>query len=135
MNNLNATSVKLPDQDMAYTILSDLKRVTREYATAATESVCPEIRQMFTEMLNNTLKMQGELYNIMQSNNMYNASSPALKPEIDKQFMQYQQTQQKTNNFVQQTQKVQGQVSAPALGQNAIPPFQQPASTTNVPLM
>ncbi|WP_239614895.1 spore coat protein [Cohnella mopanensis] len=102
----------LTDEDMASTILSDLKRVTREYATAATECVCPDLRQMFTQLLNSTLTLQGELYTAMSQNNMYNASSPALKPEIDKQLKQYQQTQQKTSQFVQQAQ----------MSQSAIPP-------------
>ncbi|MBB6669709.1 spore coat protein [Cohnella nanjingensis] len=92
----------MPDGDLAYTVLSDLKRVTREYATAATESVCPTVRQSFTQLLNTTLQMQGELFNAMQSQNMYNAASPALKQEIDKQLKSYQSTQQKTNQFVQQ---------------------------------
>jgi spore coat protein CotF len=135
MNNQTSTPTKLPDEDMAYTILSDLKRVTREYATASTESVCPEIRQMFTQLLNNTLQMQGELYNVMQQNNMYSASSPALKQEIDKQFKQNQQTQQKTNQFVQQTQGGQGQVSPGATGQNTIPAYQQQSPSPSGNLM
>ncbi|MFC5528605.1 spore coat protein [Cohnella yongneupensis] len=93
----------LPDADIAYTVLSDLKRVTREYATAATESVCPQIRQLFTQLLDATLTMQGNLFNAMNQAQMYNVSSPALKQEIDKQIKQYQQTQQKTNQFVQST--------------------------------
>ncbi|MFC4304976.1 spore coat protein [Cohnella boryungensis] len=101
----------LPEADMAYTILSDLKRVTREYATAATESVCPDIRQMFTQLLDDTLKLQGELYMAMQQNNMYNASSPAMKQELDKQLKQYQQTQQQTAQFVQQSQSGQAQAA------------------------
>ncbi|TFE28090.1 spore coat protein [Cohnella luojiensis] len=114
----------LTDEDMAYTILSDLKRVTREYATAATESVCPEVRQMFTQLLNNTLTMQGELYTAMQQNNMYNASSSALKQEVDKQIKQYQQTQQKTAQFVQQTQAAQSQIPPASTGNNPIPAYQ-----------
>ncbi|MFD0671573.1 spore coat protein [Cohnella sp. GCM10027633] len=108
--NATATLTKpqalLPDQDMAYTILSDLKRVTREYATAATESVCPVIRQLFTQLLDATLKQQGDLFNAMNQAQMYNVSSPALRQEIDKQYKQYQQTQQKTNQFVQQQRGV-----------------------------
>ncbi|KQO14667.1 spore coat protein [Paenibacillus algorifonticola] len=92
----------LPEEDLAYTVLSDLKRVTREYATAATEAACPSIRQMFTNLLNSTLKMQGELYQVMQSQNMYNTASPVLRQEIDKQLKEYQQTQQKTSQFLQQ---------------------------------
>lgn len=98
----------LPDEDLASTIISDLKRVVREYATAATESTCPEIRKMFTDLLNSTLTMQGQLFTVMQQNNMYNASSPALRQEIDKQGKQYDQTLQKTNQFVQQ--KLSGMV-------------------------
>ncbi|MCM3628976.1 spore coat protein [Paenibacillus glycanilyticus] len=92
----------LPDEDLAYTVLSDLKRVVREYATAATESSCPEVRQMFTHLLNSTLKLQGNLFQVMQSQNMYNTASSALRQEIDKQTKEYQQTQQKTTQYLQQ---------------------------------
>jgi spore coat protein CotF len=107
MNMQHNHSAIMPDGDLAYTILSDLKRVTREYATAATESSCQNVRQMFTNLMDNTLRMQGELYTIMQSNNMYNASSPALRQEVDKQIKSYQQTQQKTNQFLQQKRNAQ----------------------------
>jgi spore coat protein CotF len=104
----NATNkqAQLPDQDWAYTILSDLKRVTREYAIAANESVCPDVRQLFTQLMNKTLQMQGDLFNAMNQNQMYNVSSQALRQEIDKQYKQYQQTQQKTNQFVQQQRSI-----------------------------
>jgi spore coat protein CotF len=127
MPNQSTTQSFLPDQDMAYTILADLKRVTREYATAATESVCTEIRQMFTQLMNSTLQLQGELYYAMQQNNMYNASSPVLRQEIDKQLQQYQQSQQQTNQFVQQQQQLQGQSSMHpgAMGASTAPSQQQ----------
>lgn len=92
----------LSEEDLASTILSDLKRVVREYATAATESTCPDIRQLFTKLLNNTLNMQGQLFQAMQQSNMYNTASPALRQELDKQAQQYQQTAQKTKQFLQQ---------------------------------
>lgn len=92
----------LPDEDLANTVLCDLKRVVREYATAATESTCPEIRQMFTQLTDSTLKMQGSMFQAMQSQNMYSTASPALRQEIDKQTKEYQQTQQKTSQFLQQ---------------------------------
>ncbi|MWC28997.1 spore coat protein [Paenibacillus sp. MMS18-CY102] len=92
----------LPDEDLASTILSDLKRVVREYATAATESTCPEIRKLFTTLLDSTLQLQGQMFTVMQQNQMYNTSSPALRQEIDKQGRQYDQTLQKTYQFVQQ---------------------------------
>ncbi|QTH44336.1 spore coat protein [Cohnella sp. LGH] len=114
----------LPDEDMAYTILADLKRVTREYATAATESACPVVRQMFTQLLDDTLKLQGELFSAMQQNNMYNLPSQALKPDIDKQLKSYQQTQQKTSQFVQQTQSAQANMAMNAQNGAQAPAYQ-----------
>ncbi|RUS45507.1 spore coat protein [Cohnella sp. AR92] len=115
----------MPDEDLAYTVLSDLKRVTREYATAATESVCPTVRQHFTQLLNTTLIMQGELYNAMSQQNMYNTASPALRQEIDKQLKEYQQTQQKTNQFVQQRRSA-SQPSQQQWGYQQAPPWPIP---------
>lgn len=101
----------MPDKDMAYTVLSDLKRVVREYATAATESTCPEVRGMFTNLLNSTLKMQGDLFTAMQQQNMYSTASSALRQEMDKQFKQYQQDIQQTNQYLNQTIGMQQQQS------------------------
>lgn len=92
----------LTEEDLVSTILADLKRVVREYATAATESTCPDIRQLFTKLMDSTLTLQGKLFQAMQQSNMYNTSSPALRQELDKQVKQYQQTKQKTTQFVQQ---------------------------------
>lgn len=92
----------MPEQDLLYTILCELKRSVREYTTATTESNCPSIRQMFTELTTSTLTMQGRLYQLMKQLNMYNTASPALRQEIDKQMKQYSQSGQKTSQFVQQ---------------------------------
>ncbi|WP_127532616.1 spore coat protein [Paenibacillus kobensis] len=116
----------LPDEDLASVILSDLKRVVREYATAATESTCPQIRKLFTDLTNSTLTMQGQLFTVMQQNQMYNTSSPALRQEIDKQGKQYDQTLQKTNQFVQQ--KLSGIIRQPMF-YTSQQQFQQPQQT------
>ncbi|SEN77714.1 spore coat protein [Paenibacillus sp. OV219] len=92
----------LTDEDLAYTVLADLKRVVSEYTTAATESSCQQVRALFTNLLNSTLQMQGQLFKVMEQNNMYSTSSPALRQEIDKQLKQNQQTAQKTDQFLQQ---------------------------------
>ena len=109
----------LSQEDMASTVLSDLKRVTREYATAATESSCPSIRSLFTNLLNSTLKMQGDLYQTMQQANMYSAASPALRQEIDKQLKQNQQIKQKTEQFLQQTTQTGGQFAQHVMPQQS----------------
>lgn len=95
-------SAIMNEEDLAYTVLADLKRVVREYATAATESTCPDIRQLFTQLLNNTLAAQGRLFQAMQQNNMYNTASPALRQELDKQAHQYRKTAQTTKQLLQQ---------------------------------
>ncbi|MDQ0061156.1 spore coat protein [Paenibacillus harenae] len=118
----------LSDEDLAYTVLCDLKRVVREYATAATEASCPDIRELFTKLTNSTLTMQGQLFQAMQQANMYNTASPALRQELDKQMKQYQQTKQKTQQFLQQ--KTGGQMSqsmyTPSVHQSQSNQFQQP---------
>lgn len=115
----------MPDGDLAYTVLADLKRVTREYATAASESVCPSVRQHFTQLMNTTLAMQGELYTAMDQQKMYNAASPALRQEIDKQLKSYQSTQQKTNQFVQQRKSAMQSQSPQSFGNWAYQPAPQ----------
>ncbi|MHA6485296.1 spore coat protein [Paenibacillus sp. strain BS8-2] len=117
----------LSEEDLASTVLSDLKRVVREYATAATESTCPDMRQLFTKLLNNTLAAQGQLFTAMQQSNMYNTASPALRQELDKQSQQYKQTQQKTKQFLQQKLGNQPQsMYVPAGQQQAGQSQQQP---------
>jgi len=93
----------IPEEDLANTVLCDLKRVVREYATAATESSCPSIRQQFTRLMDSTLAMQGKLFTVLKQNNMYSAASPALRQELDKQMKSSMQCKQKTQQFLQRT--------------------------------
>ncbi|UHA72328.1 spore coat protein [Paenibacillus sp. 481] len=95
----------MPEGDLLYTILADLKRTSREYTTAVTEAACPVVRQMFTDLTHSTLQLQGELFYLMEQNNMYSVSSGALQQEVTKQLQQNQQTLQKTQQFLQQKQQ------------------------------
>ncbi|MCJ8013339.1 spore coat protein [Paenibacillus sp. KQZ6P-2] len=104
-----SNSAFMQDEDLLYTILSDLKRTVREYTTATTEASCPTVRQMFTQMTNDTLRMQGDLYNLMKQMNMYSTSSPALRQDVDKQIQDARNTQQKCRQFVQQKTSGMGQ--------------------------
>ncbi|MFB9330308.1 spore coat protein [Paenibacillus aurantiacus] len=112
----------LAEEDLAYSVLADLKRVSKEYATAVTESNCPEIRQMFTSLLNSTIRLQGELYSVMSQNNMYDTPTAALRQEVDKQLQKQQQTQQKGAQLLQQ---IGLQSQAQFQQQQAQPQFQQ----------
>ncbi|WP_416826370.1 spore coat protein [Ectobacillus polymachus] len=92
----------LKDEDLLYTILADLKRTSGEYATAVTESNCPVVRQQFQGLLQDSLNLQDQLYTFMSNNGMYTASSPAISSEITKQIQQCSQTQNETNQLIQQ---------------------------------
>lgn len=99
---MNQQKQLLQDEDLLNTILADLKRASREYTTAVTESNCPMVREKFQALLQDTLLMQERVYTFMSQHGMYSAPSLALEPEINKQLQQCSQTQMQTNQFVQQ---------------------------------
>lgn len=99
---MNKQTPTIGDQDIVYSFLSDLKRSAREYTTATTESNCPEVRQVFERLLQDTLKIQDQTYQLMSQQGWYNTSSPVLSAEINKQINTYTQTQMQTNQMLQQ---------------------------------
>ncbi|WP_460319727.1 spore coat protein [Paenibacillus sp. YSY-4.3] len=112
----------LPEDDLLNVILADLKRTVREYTTATTESACPSVRQMFTQLTDSTLQLQGQMYQLLSSQNMYTAPSHAVRMEVDKKLQEGQQTQQQLQQFIQQrTAQMSGgnQASQPNMQQNA----------------
>ncbi|PKG21506.1 spore coat protein [Niallia nealsonii] len=99
---MNIQTPTIGEQDIVYSFLADLKRSAREYTTAVTESNCPEVRQVFEQLLQSTLKMQDQTYQLMSQQGWYNTSSPVLSAEINKQINTYTQTQTQTNQILQQ---------------------------------
>lgn len=104
------TSSFMQEEDLLNTILTDLKRTVREYVTAATEANCPMIRQMFTDLTNSTLRMQGDLYHLMKQQNMYTLSPPTSRKSVEQAVQQNQQSKQKCQQFVQQKLGAQANV-------------------------
>ncbi|AWB43951.1 spore coat protein [Paenibacillus sp. CAA11] len=92
----------LPEKDLLNTILADLRRTVREYSTAVTESACPAVRQMFTELTDSSLRLQGDLYQLMASHQMYNAPVKAPRDEVSKRAQSARKTQEDAYRFVQQ---------------------------------
>ncbi|MNO52139.1 Coat F domain protein [compost metagenome] len=92
----------MADEDLLTMILDDLKRTVREYTTAATESNCQTVRQVFNDLTMDTLRIQGDLYNQMSQMGLYKAPDKALRQAVDKQIQSAQQVQQKCQQFVQQ---------------------------------
>lgn len=116
----------MQDEDLLNIALCELKRTVREYTTAATESNCPSVRRTFNDLTMDTLRLQGELYMQMGQLNMYQSPSPALRQDLDKQIQSAQQTQQKSQQFIQQ--KMGGQatyagVQSQSHGQNVQNPY------------
>lgn len=109
----------LPEKDWLFTILCDLKRASREYTTAVTECNTPSLRQVFTDLLNSTLSLQGQLYQLMSQNNMYNAPSQAGSQEIQKQIQSSQQSGQEAFQFAQQKIAQQSQPGPSGFPANA----------------
>lgn len=101
----NNQSVTLTEQDITNTLLCDLKRVVREYATAATESTCPNIRAMHTQLLNTALQSQGDLFNAMKQAQLYDQPLLASQADIKQQVDAYKQTEQQLNAFLAQHQQ------------------------------
>ena len=99
---MNTQQPIIGDQDIVYSYLADLKRASREYTTAVTESNCPEVRKVFEQLLQNTLSMQEQTYQLMAQQGWYNTSSPVLSAEINKHITTYTQTQTQTNQLIQQ---------------------------------
>ncbi|AIQ12094.1 spore coat protein [Paenibacillus durus] len=98
----------MQDEDLLNIILADLKRTVGEYTTATTESACPTVRRTFSDLTMDTLRLHGELFTQMSQMNMYQAPSKALRQELDKEIQNAHQTQQKSQQFIQQKMSGQG---------------------------
>jgi spore coat protein F len=115
----------MPEKDLVFAVLADQKRVAKEYATAVTESNCEMVRQTFATLLQDTLQLQEQTYNLMKQQGWYNTPSKALRQDIDKRLQNYAQTQQQTQQLLQQ----QGgtlPVYQPMMGQMYQPSIHQP---------
>ncbi|RCX17432.1 coat F domain-containing protein [Fontibacillus phaseoli] len=100
--NLPSSTEQLPENDLLKIILADLRRTVREYTTATTESSCPSIRRTFAELTDSTLRLQGDLYMLLEQNKVYSAPASASRQEIDKKIQEAEQSHQKVHQFVQQ---------------------------------
>lgn len=111
----------LPEEDLLNTILNELKRTVREYTTATTESSCPSVRRMFEELTADTLKMQGEMYHLIEQQKQYPSAVPhAMKSDVEKQLRQMQNSAAKTRDFIsQKVAFLSGGAHAPNVGQHA----------------
>ncbi|HEY4391276.1 MAG TPA: spore coat protein [Paenibacillus sp.] len=119
----------LTETDFLNVILSDLKRTVGEYTTATTESACPNVRRMFTDLTNSTLRLQGELYQVMDQNQMYTAPSPVPRQLIDKEIQTAQQDHQQAHQLSQMNNMQPGTFSHQSNVENHTSNVQNPYLT------
>lgn len=94
--------VPLQDGDLANVVLCELKRVAREYATACLEASNLDIRQLFEQLLHQTLRDQEHLYQIMGQLNLYGQPASAPQNELQKEVHNHQQQLGILQGFMQQ---------------------------------
>lgn len=102
MNTQTMNVDQLPQDDILKIILADLRRTVREYTTATTEASCPMIRNTFADLTDSTLRLQGDLYKLLEQNQVYTAPEKATRQEVDKKLQEAEKTHQKVHQFVQQ---------------------------------
>ncbi|MEF2966918.1 spore coat protein [Paenibacillus sp. M1] len=100
--NVQTASEMIPQDELFKIILADLRRIVREYATATTESSCPAIRRTFAELTDSTLRMQGDLYMLLEQNRIYSAPAGASRQELNKHLQEAEKTHQKVHQIMQQ---------------------------------
>jgi len=127
--NQSQNQQMLTESDYLNVILSDLKRTSREYTTATTESACPVVRRMFTDLTNSTLRLQGELFQVMEQNQMYTAPSPSPRQLIDKEIQTAQQDHQQAHQLSQQSNMQSGAFQHQSNVQNHASNVQNPYLT------
>lgn len=120
MNN-QVQNELLPQDDLLKIVLADLRRTVREYTTATTESSCPAIRNVFTELTDSTLRLQGELYKLMEQHQIYTVPAGAPRKELDNNLQQADQTYNKAKQFVMQHQAQHSGVAVHAPNVSAHP--------------
>jgi spore coat protein CotF len=92
----------LQEQDVAHLILSELKRMAREYTTAVLEANNMQTRQTFQFLLQKTIHDQGILYEVMQQTVGYGEIPTASQQDIQKELQKQSQSASQLYGFVQQ---------------------------------
>ncbi|TVY09375.1 spore coat protein [Paenibacillus cremeus] len=129
----------LQEQDAGNLVLNELKRVAREYTTAALEATHPAIRQTFATVTQHTLQDQAELFNVLSQMQGYGQIKMATQQEVQQELQQQLRKAEQLQNLVQQAVQganassyaYQAQQQQPSYGQNAS--YQQPAHTYQQP--
>lgn len=92
----------MEEQDLVKTVLADEKRTIKEYASAITEAECQTVRETFTQIFNDTLQIQGEVYQLMSQQGWYGTPDQATSSQVQKEITKHKQTAQQTTQWMQQ---------------------------------
>lgn len=107
----------VPEGDLLKILLSEVKRVSGEYTTAVTEANCSVVRQMFSELLNDSLTEQQQLYQILNNEGQYQTGSQATQTDIQKEIQQSQQRRQQTMQIMEHQRQMSTQMGQGQMGQ------------------
>jgi spore coat protein CotF len=130
-SQMNRQQSVLQDQDVANIVLSECKRIAREYATAALEANHPAIRQTFQTLLQKTLQDQAQIYTIISQMNAYGDVKEASWQEIQQEIQKQMQKVGQLQTLVQQSLQWGLQPQAAAYQQPMNQPNNQPAYAGN----
>jgi len=92
----------MQEQDLALVMLSEQKRIAKEYCTAITEANCPTIRRTLTQLLTDSLQCQEALFNTMKQLGWYQGETLAPTVEISAAQQRAQFKLTETQNIMQQ---------------------------------
>jgi len=93
--------VGFQEEDLAYFVLSELKRSAREYTTAALEAANPQVRQTFQTLVQKTLQDQAAVFQEIQKLGNYEIQ-PASQQQLSHEVQKQSQCAAKLHTFVQQ---------------------------------
>jgi hypothetical protein len=111
--NQQANEQALQEQDWGKLLLGELKRVAREYTTAALEASHSSLCQTFQSLAQKTMQDQARLFSVLsQMNNGYSSIPMAHPQEIQQELQQRSQKAEQLQSLVQQC--VQGEFTSGA---------------------
>jgi spore coat protein CotF len=93
----------LSEQDYGHFVLNELKRVTREYVTAALESANPQIRQTFQSLAQKSLDDQARLFQVLQQAHGYGDIPLAQQQDVQRELQQMSQKASKLQSLLEHT--------------------------------
>jgi hypothetical protein len=99
-HTINYEASRPSDSALAEQVLNELKRISAEYVTAATEASASDLRALFRELANQTLDAHERLYTAMRSHGLIEAAFAAPQQEVLKQAQKSSEAHRATSQLL-----------------------------------